>query len=168
MSRRLAFFVKISYSYWMKLSILKIFLVTLAVAGISNANAAKLYKWVDSNGNISYQDQPPPKNAKILSEKTVKSSDSDDVNTSSNLPKVLVYTVDNCDACEQMITMLNESKVSHIRLPLKDDRKAQELILQQFSSIVVPTIFINDEIIQGRSPSQVKERLKAAGFKVVQ
>lgn len=151
----------------MKLTILQIFLIALITMSGSSANAAKLYKWVDSNGTISYQDRPPPKNAKILSEKTVKSSVSDDANKNTSLPKILVYTVDDCEACETMISMFNESKVPHIRLPLKDDRKAQERILQQFSSIIVPTIFIDDEIIQGRTPDQVREMLKSAGFEVV-
>ena len=43
-----------------------------------NANAGKLYKWVDAQGNVSYQDQPPPKGSKILSEKEVASKSNAD------------------------------------------------------------------------------------------
>lgn len=150
------------------MTILKTFLMALMVLAASNTHAAKLYKWVDSNGAISYQDRPPPKNAKILSEQTVKSSVSDDINKNPILPKVLIYTVTDCEACEKMISMLNQSKVPHIQLPLEDDRKAQKRILQNASSIVVPTLFIDDELIQGRTPDQVRKMLKSAGFEVAE
>ena len=37
--------------------------------------AATMYKWVDEDGNVTYQDYPPPTNSRILSE-----SDLDELN----------------------------------------------------------------------------------------
>ena len=37
--------------------------MALVAIGIPAAQAATLYKWVDSQGRISYHDQPPPEGA---------------------------------------------------------------------------------------------------------
>jgi len=34
-------------------------------------HAVKLYKWVDEQGNVTYQDQPPPANATEVEEKNI-------------------------------------------------------------------------------------------------
>ncbi|MFQ5754789.1 MAG: DUF4124 domain-containing protein [Acidiferrobacterales bacterium] len=34
-------------------------------------HAVKLYKWVDKNGHVTYQDKPPPPEADVVKEKTI-------------------------------------------------------------------------------------------------
>ncbi len=133
----------------------------------TNANAGKLYKWVDKNGVVSYQDQPPPKNAKILSEKTVKSgSDSGASAQATGLPKVRIYTVEDCATCEHFVTMMKKANVPHIELPLESDRDAQRKILAKTDSLSAPAIFIGDEIIQTNSGATLRKALTTAGYKV--
>ena len=137
-------------------------------------NASKLYKWVDKNGNISYQDQPPPENARILSEKVIdedeakKDSAKTPKQSGKNLPKVTVYTVDNCELCDQLISILRIEKVPHIVLPLADDRDVQSKILAKTGKIITPSIFVGSNLIQGGTEEGLKEKLRAAGFNIEQ
>jgi len=147
----------------------KIFVISLLVSLSSNANAAKLYKWVDANGNISYQDQPPPKSGKILSEKEVTPSPDpkEDVISKPSLPEVVVYSVKNCEPCTQLVNVLNLNKIPHIERPLESDRAAQTKILERVSSISAPTIFLGEKIIQNVTGNQLIEELRTAGFTIL-
>ncbi|MFT6408042.1 MAG: glutaredoxin [Arenicella sp.] len=147
--------------------ILKILLVSVMTLAACNAHAGKLYKWVDTKGNISYQDQPPPKSGKILSEKEVGSKVGSAEEKKSGLPEIRVYSVNNCTLCERLVRVLKENKISHIELPLEDDREAQRKILQKVDSIIAPTIFIGEEIVQGGSEEGLREQLRLAGFEII-
>jgi hypothetical protein len=53
-----------------KLNILVALLLMMAMhAPLSHA--VKLYKWVDEQGNVTYQDRPPPANASAVEEKDI-------------------------------------------------------------------------------------------------
>jgi len=54
-----------------KVGIISQFTLIFALS-INTSSAAKLYKWVDDRGRISYQDKPPPQDSKILSEETLE------------------------------------------------------------------------------------------------
>jgi len=95
----------------------------LMLSFCSNSYAGKMYKWVDKNGVVSYQDQPPPKNAKVLSEKTVGPNLNTEEGEGSGLPKVVVYTVENCESCDQVIALMMKAAVPHIELPLQSERQ---------------------------------------------
>jgi len=152
----------------MKLNSKHLFTATVALTLASQATyAAKMYKWVDKNGVVSYQDQPPPKDAKVLSEKDVKSSaaSSSDSGQAAGLPKVVIYTVEDCSVCEYFVTMMKQSQVPHIELPLQSDREAQSKILAAVDSLRAPTLFIGDEIVQTSSGPELRKALTAAGYK---
>ncbi|MGK0374794.1 MAG: glutaredoxin [Arenicella sp.] len=148
----------------MKLTILKTILVSLITMAATSAHAAKLYKWVDANGNISYQDQPPPKTGKILSEKEVVLKNDSAQQENQNLPEVVIYTVSNCTLCDRLVWVLKENKVPHIELALEDDRDAQKKILAKSNSIIAPSIFIGENILQGGSEENLKEQLRSVGY----
>ena len=157
----------------MKYRIIKTFLVSLIVAVTTNAHADKLYKWVDADGNISYQDRPPPKNAKILSETEVAPSTSIDANAeidiekiNRNRPEVVVYSVKNCAVCDRLISELKRSKVPHVEIAIENDRKAQSRILEELGSVIMPTLFIGDRIIQPSSEAQLRQELESEGYKM--
>jgi glutaredoxin len=65
------------------------------------------------------------------------------------------------------VRVLKENKISHIELPLEDDREAQRKILQKVDSIIAPTIFIGDDIVQGGSEEGLREQLRSAGFEII-
>ena len=134
----------------------------------STAVAGKLYKWVDADGNISYQDQPPPDNVKLLEEREVAGIGEGGSNSSpdSDKPEIVIYTVNNCQPCDDMVTHLLKLGVPHIQRPLQDDREAQSRILAQTDSLIAPTIFVGDSIFQGSRHKEVTSAIKEAGYTV--
>ncbi len=52
---------------------LNVLFALLLMMGIHTplTHAVKLYKWVDEQGNVTYQDQPPPANASEVEEKNI-------------------------------------------------------------------------------------------------
>ncbi len=147
-----------------KLSLLSSLAAFTAICA-TQANAATLYKWVDSDGNISYQDQPPPEDAKLLEEREVKGSGAPLPGKVNNLP-VVVYTVENCPNCEGAVLHLKKSGIPHIERALKDDRVAQSKILQTSNSITAPVIFIGNKILQSPGPQELTDQLKKAGYNI--
>lgn len=136
----------------------------------SSANAGKLYKWVDAQGNVSYQDKKPPKGSKIISEKEVKSAESIRIEKQSSqnkaLPSITIYTVDDCDVCERFVTFLQKNKVPHIERPLKSDRDAQSKILERTGSLRAPSLLIGDSVFQKKTVTELSKALSGAGYSV--
>lgn len=131
------------------------------------SHAGKLYKWVDKNGVVSYQDQPPPKDATVLSEDEIKpSTSSGNSVSSSRLPKVVIYTVEDCKVCLDLVSALNKADISHIELPLLGDDDLRSKIILEAGSFSAPTIFIGDKIVQTNSITTLRSELKNAGFKI--
>lgn len=149
----------------MKHSILCAFFVLLISLAAPQVYAVKLYKWVDSKGNISYQDQPPPEGGTILKEEEVQSSSN--AEPEDNLPpEIVVYSVDDCELCERLRGVLRQNKVPYIERSLVEDPDAQRRILERASSVIVPTIFIGEKIVQGGTEDRLREELRSAGFEI--
>jgi len=135
-------------------------------AGSQSVNAGKLYKWVDADGNISYQDQPPPDNVKVLEEREVKAptTTAKSKKSSTKKPKVILYTVANCIVCDGLAVQLKKFGVPHIERSLQSDREAQSKILETTGSVVAPVVFIGEQILQSPNTNQLASNLKQAGY----
>lgn len=136
----------------------------LALLMSTHSNAQKLYKWVDAQGNISYQDQPPPENAKVLDQKEV--GDRRSPPSEANSDPIKIYTVENCAPCAQSVLHMIKMGVPHVELPLSEDREAQSLILEKTSSLIAPTILVGDSVLQAPSNDELTEAIKAAGYEL--
>ena len=139
-------------------------------------NPGKLYKWVDEQGNVSYQDSPPPKNVKVLDSdvlkdlksnqgkvKELKRSNAADPVLDGSQP-VMVYTADNCKPCQSVVLYLTQKEVPFIERDIRDDRHARDRLAKQSKQISVPSLFIGAEIVQGSSKSQISAALRKAGY----
>ncbi|RBP53443.1 glutaredoxin family protein [Arenicella xantha] len=143
-----------------------LFAALLSAAVSTTADAQKLYKWVDAQGNISYQDSPPPENAKLLDEKQVGRTGGSEADAPANGDPIKVYTVANCALCAQSVLLMIKMGVPHVELPLNEDRAAQSLILEKTSSLIAPTIMIGETILQAPSDDELSEAITAAGYTV--
>lgn len=142
-------------------TVLMCFLLSLSNTSFAN----QLYKWVDENGNISYQDQPPPEDVAV-SQEILKSKSSSSI-TKPNAPQhnnpVVVYTVDNCDSCEIILLRLKQLGIPNQEQSLLDP-DVQTRILSLSGSLSAPTIFIGDKLLNNTSEQNLKTELKAAGY----
>ena len=142
--------------------------ILLASALISNTTmAAQMYKWVDEDGNISYQDSPPPEGSNIIKEEALEGS-SGNSNTSSEESgnnAVIAYTVDDCEACDLLKTRLNALQVPFTEQSLQD-RDVQTRILELGDSLRAPTLFIGDKMITNVSSNNLISELQQAGYEL--
>lgn len=137
-------------------------LVILFSAPLSHAT--KLYKWVDANGTISYQDRPPPKNAKILEEREMNPQRRVPIVTAPD--PVIVYTVDDCQRCVEVLKWLENIGVPAEARALKDDRDAQRRILDLSNGLTVPTLFIDQQIVTDSSEESMISALLEADYQL--
>lgn len=136
----------------------------------------RLYKWVDDNGKISYQDSPPPKNVKVLNSDLLKEQQAGDKEIKelrrANEPSpvldgsvpVMVYTADNCKPCQSVVLFLTQKQVPFIERDIRSDRKARERLSNLSKQISVPSLFIGERIVQGHSKPMITRALEEAGY----
>jgi glutaredoxin len=128
----------------------------------TTANGGKLYKWIDDHGNVSYQDSPPPDNAKLLEEKTITQRAKPNGSTPQH-PDVVIYRVDNCDLCD-----LIQSKMQKWGVPVQSkslqDRQTQARIIALTNGLRAPSLFIGDNLITNLSDHHLLNELRAAGY----
>lgn len=145
------------------ISLITSFLTILTLSATVEAET-KLYKWVDSQGRISYQGKPPPKNSKILSEETLgsskRSSDEGKINTSS----IDVYVTADCASCDKTVGILKEWGVPHQVKNIEDSREIQGILIEQTNGVRVPALFSGEQLISSTSSRDgLKESLTKTG-----
>lgn len=143
-------------------------LLMIIVATIisQTSQAARLYKWVDKDGNISYQDQPPPNQAKLLQEKDLQqNSGNSSLSANNDKAPVLVYLVENCEQCDHIVRFLQSNNVPHQTVSMID-RDIQQRLLDSTGSLLAPTIQINDQYITDSKEDNLERALNSAGYEL--
>jgi glutaredoxin len=140
---------------------------TLAVAP---AYAGKLYKWVDEQGNVSYQDRPPPEGRGKVEEKTVSegragASGSPAAAEAAAKAPVTLYMVPKCSPCDMARTYLKKRGVpfSEINVSEKNPQAQQEMV-KKIGELSVPTITVGSKVMQGYVESLLAGELDQAGY----
>ena len=130
------------------ISLIGSFLIT-SLLPMSAGAESKLYKWVDSEGRISYQGKPPPQNSKILSEETLKIQKKESekkVIAFKNSSPIDVYINKNCPGCDQVLGLLETWEVPHNIKMINDHRDIQKILIQETSTIGVPALFYDGKL----------------------
>lgn len=141
-------------------------LISGSYSSLNNqAWAAKMYKWVDADGKISYQDKPPPKSGKLIetSELQSRTTSANPGNANQDLAPVTAYTIADCSACDQLMTFLKKTGVPVVELSLQD-REVQSRILSLSGKIAAPTLFIGDALIDDLSEAGLVTKLTGVGY----
>ncbi len=145
--------------------IVAILLVLVAFA-ITSAHAAKLYKWVDKDGNVSYQDRPPPPDAGRVEEKDLATGSPKIKNKDGVAEKypVVLYSVPKCSSCDLARAYLQKRKVPFSEKNVESDRKSQEEMKEKVKSLSVPTILVGAKVMSGYIESLLEGELDQAGY----
>jgi len=114
-------------------------LVTFLLSASAQAET-KLYKWVDSQGRISYQGKPPPKNSKILSEETLGKSKASSDEGARNTASIDVYVTADCPSCDTTVGLLKTWGVPHQVKSIEDAREIQAILIEQTKGVRVPAL----------------------------
>ena len=139
-----------------------------AVTGATTASATKLYKWVDRQGNVSYQDSPPPSNYGKVEERTFKggSSAADDPALAAAVAKspVVLYATAKCAPCDMVRNYLNTRKVPFTEKNAAGDVAVQEELRKAAGSLTVPTVAVGSKVITEYSQAWLDSELDQAGY----
>jgi len=150
--------------FHIKISITTTIIVLLAWSFLSApVSAAKLYKWVDKDGKVSYSAEPP-KGAKSIGE-VVEASETESTRRASAIQNnpVVIYTLENCEDCQALLQKLKNWKVAVQERSLQD-REIQARLLAIGNGVVAPSLFIGDRLIKNLSEDHLIEELDAAGY----
>jgi glutaredoxin len=140
--------------------------MVLAVAGLSGAQAEPLYKWVDSQGRVSYHDRPPPEGSDYrVEQKNLGSAGgaARDARSGKNVP-VILYSAPKCASCDLARIYLDKRKVPYTEKNVESDTKLQQELKQKIGNVTVPTIVIGEKIMNGYLESLLEGELDAAGY----
>ncbi|MHB8744367.1 MAG: glutaredoxin domain-containing protein [Sulfuricaulis sp.] len=141
----------------------------LFVFGFSAAHADVLYKWVDSQGRVSYHDQPPPDGTDYQVQKKVLGPNHSD-NQDDTLAKiaekypVVLYAVPHCGACDLARAYLQKRKVPFTEKNVDSNVDQQQALKKISGSLSVPTITIGDKVMNGYVESVLKGMLDDVGY----
>lgn len=140
-------------------------LLVAALVSAPLAHGAKLYKWVDKDGKVSYHDQPPVDAGYRVEEKNLgtKGPVRPAGETGAQVPVVL-YTAPKCSSCDSARSYLKGRGVPFTEKNVDGDRKLQEELIQQAGGLAVPTILVGTKVMRGFLESLLEGELDEAGY----
>ncbi len=136
------------------------------------AHGATLYKWVDADGNVTYQDTPPPDNVQF-EESTVDAPPAPlpedagrQIEEAALENPVSLYSVPDCDACALVRLYLERNSIPFAEKDVRNNLDTQAELEQRAGSLTVPTLTVGDRVLDGYSRSAIRDALVDAGFPV--
>ena len=143
--------------------------MALVAIGIPAAQADTLYKWVDSQGRISYHDQPPPEGAGYRVEEKVlgtgnKHKEEDKLAKIVEKFPVVLYSVPDCGSCDLARLYLQKRKVPFTEQNLNADPELQQTLKKKIGSLSAPTLMIGEKVMKGYVESVLEGELDGAGY----
>lgn len=147
----------------MSRSSVKVLIIGLALlVGAGVAQAQKMYKWLDGQGNVRYSDQPPPPGVRVLRE----AGDNAPVPVETERLPVTLYVAPRCDACDLVRHWLTQRNVPHKEINAATDSEAQAELNKRYGQIGVPALAVGDSFTLGYNPIEFERVLNGAGYAV--
>lgn len=133
------------------------------------AFATKTYKWVDKNGNVTYQDSPPPGTATNVEEQDISAPPPTDaekaaIDAAAAKYPVTLYLVPDCLACDAAKAYLAKRHIPFTIKNADNNRAVQKEMQKKVGSVTVPTILVGDKVMKGFVQSMLASELDAAGY----
>ena len=138
--------------------------------------AQSLYKWVDENGNVTYQDTPPPSNVEFeeqeYTDPNAEPAPSADVgqelNDAIERNPVTFYSIPDCDACDLVRLYLENHAVPFAEKDIRDNLTSQQELQNLTGQLTVPTVVVGDDVVDGYSRSAIRQILESNGYPIDQ
>jgi glutaredoxin len=149
---------------------INLLLVTALMAiGIPAAQADTLYKWVDSQGRISYHDQPPPDGAGYRVEEKVlgtgnKHKEDDTLAKIAQKHPIILYSVPDCGPCDLARLYLQKRKLPFTEQNLNAKPELQQILKKKIGTLSAPTLMIGEKVMKGYVESMLEGELDAVGY----
>jgi glutaredoxin len=147
----------------------KLLLMVCMLGVVGAAGAAKLYKWIDKDGNVSYQDRPPPEGGQYkVEEKNLRtgadSIDNPALREAAEKNPVVLYVAPKCASCDAARAFLQGRKIPFRERNVDGNRELQQELIARSGGLAVPTITIGEKIMRGFLESLLEGELDSAGY----
>ncbi|MFN3398622.1 MAG: glutaredoxin family protein [Sulfurimicrobium sp.] len=136
----------------------------------SLAQAAELYRWVDSEGKVHYTDQPPPPSAQKVEEKNLGNNSID----TSELPyatrqaikksPVTLYANDCGEPCDQARDHLAQRGIPFTGKNPQTSPADAEALKKLVGAAYVPVLVVGSAVSKGYEKGTWDAALDAAGY----
>lgn len=132
----------------------------------SDENGDKLYKWVDENGNVTYQDRPPPDQSGQVQTLEQPPEPQAEAGGRPGLPDVdlTLYSIEACDACDLVRDLLNERGLPFTEKDAEANVEVQNELKEVAGVLSVPALVIGDQVLTGYNKGLIQNELDEAGF----
>ena len=134
--------------------------------------AGSLYKWVDEEGNVVYQDTPPPSSVNFEEQTysdpnaAINQEVSDSLNNAAEESPVSFYSIPNCDSCDLVRLYLENNSIPFTEKDIQTNVSLQQELEGKAGQLKVPTVSIGDLVIDGYSKSSLRQGLIDKGYPV--
>lgn len=152
-----------------------LFLLGVLAFGLAAvAGSDDLYKWVDENGNVIYQDTPPPsgvnfeKQTHIDSSTVLRESVGINLDAAARENPVTLYSIEACDTCDLVRQYLEKNAIPFVEKDVQDDVSLQQELQEKTGQLSVPTVIIGDLSIDGYSKFALHQALIDKGYPIGQ
>lgn len=142
-------------------------LASLVLIAVPPAQATKLYKWVDKDGNVSYEDVPPSDSGYRVEEKDLGARSAASDRTKQEVVEkfpVVLYSAPECGSCDEARAYLKSRGIPFSEKNVEGDRKLQAELIKKTGGLVVPTIMVGDKVMKGYLESLLEGELNDAGY----
>lgn len=148
-----------------RMSILSIsWAVAAAVLFSAPAFATKLYRIVDEDGNVSYQDREPESGTAKVEQREVRDGGSTLHDASAATGPVTLYVVPECVTCDYVRGLLEQREVPFKTVDVGTDAAAQESLKKRAGDLSVPVLLIGNRVVKGYVEPILRAELDKAGF----
>jgi glutaredoxin len=141
-----------------------------AALAMAPAYAGKLYKWVDEQGNVTYQDRPPPEGRGKVEEKTMSegragASGSPAAAEAAAKSPVTLYMAPKCSPCDAARAYLKQRGVPYREIDVSEKNpEAQQEMIKKVGQLSIPTITVGSKVMNGFVESLLAGELDEAGY----
>jgi glutaredoxin len=142
--------------------------------------AQSLYKWIDEDGNVTYQDSPPPNGSNFEEQVYSDSEDSTDsegdfsdngddsdqqsLNEIADEHPVSFYSVERCDSCDLVRLFLENNDIPFVEKDIRTNVTLQQELQSRSGDLQVPTVIVGDKVVDGYSKSALRDALEEKGY----
>lgn len=135
---------------------------------LPSADAVRLYRWVDKDGRVSYQDRPPPEGQQVESRdfklRGAPQPSGDGAADAAEQYPVVLYTAPQCTACDLARAYLDRRKIPYTDKNVAESTELQQELRQKSGALTVPTIAVGPKVMRGYLESLLAGELDAAGY----
>jgi glutaredoxin len=144
--------------------------MSCGLLAVASAQADKLYKWTDADGNVHYTDHAPtPAEAKTQERKAFGDKPTDIAvpyalqRAIKNFP-VTLYSADCGDACTKAAALLAKRGVPFTEKNARDTATGEEVKAMNGGKLEVPLLKIGSQMLRGFEEDGWNQALDAAGY----